>query len=222
MDDESTFHLDPPPAVRRSSLPRLALIADGFTEAGRADRTVEAVRAGVPWVHLRDHAVRKEAFAKAARELAGRLCRATSGVLMSINSRTGVAEALGMGLHTGRHGPTPGGARERLPPDALVGVSTHGRDEAEAARGAADYFFFSPVFPTASKPGHPGAGLKALRDFCRAFPALPVLALGGVTPERTAACLDAGAHGVAVLSGILHADAPTDATRAYLKALPSE
>lgn len=35
--------------------PRLALIADGFTNDARADRAVEAVRAGVRWVHLRDH-----------------------------------------------------------------------------------------------------------------------------------------------------------------------
>lgn len=215
-----TKNKNSPIEIRQSKIPALVLIADGFTKAGVAGCAVEAARAGAPWVHLRDHAAGEDAFAEAACELTERLRQSMPGEgRVSVNSRPDVAEALGAGLHTGRHGPSPGAARERFPGGALVGASAHGRDEGEAVQGAADYFFFSPVFPTTSKPGHPGAGLEALRDFCHAVPDTPVFALGGITPQRVAACLDAGAHGVAVLSGILHADDPQHATRAYLQAL---
>ncbi|PSQ82143.1 MAG: thiamine phosphate synthase [Bacteroidetes bacterium QS_8_68_15] len=226
MDDESqagepSVHAGEPSVVRRpSSLLRLALIADGFaSDPATADRTVAAARAGALWVHLRDHEAGDDAFADAARALADRLrAAAPSRVRLSVNSRLNEAEALSAGLHTGRHGPSVDAARRALGPDALVGASAHDAGEARAAAGA-DYYFFSPVFPTASKPDHPGAGLDTLRRFCRTVPETPIFALGGVTPERVAPCRAAGAHGVAVRSGILYADDPPHATRQYLHAL---
>jgi thiamine-phosphate pyrophosphorylase len=74
------------------------------------------------------------------------------------------------------------------------------------------------VYPTPSKPDHPGTGIGALRAFCQAAD-VPVLALGGVTPSRVSECRTAGAHGVAVLSGIMEVETPAAATRAYLRAL---
>jgi thiamine-phosphate pyrophosphorylase len=205
-------------------LPKLVLIGDGFTNEAVAGRIVDAVRGGVPWVHLRDHAAEAAAFRAAAHMLGERLRQTAPDVLLSVNSRLAVAEALGAGLHTGRHGPDVETARRRLGSDMLVGFSAHGEQDArkEAQAAAADYFFFSPVFPTSSKPSHPGAGLDALRDFCEVFPSAPVFALGGVTPGRVASCLDTSAHGVAVLSGILHADDPARATRDYLQAFPDK
>lgn len=192
------------------------------------------MRAGAPWVHLRDHDADEADFAEAARDLAARLRRQSPGDLrLSVNSRPEVALKLGAGLHTGRHGPTVEDARRDLGRDVVVGASAHDGPElvlssstdGEGTRPedyGADYFFFSPVFPTSSKPGHPGAGLDALEYFCWAFPGSSVLALGGITPARVKSCLATSAHGVAVLSGILHADDPARATRQYLQALPSE
>ncbi len=191
-----------------------------------------AVKGGVRWVHLRDHIALDTAFVEAAHRLAERL-RAVSGeVLLSVNTRTEVAGALGAGLHLGARGPSVASVRQRQGEEiqpkttrsaALLGSSAHDEKEGrQAIAEGAHYLFFSPVFPTTSKPGHPGQGLDALSAFCIAFPQVPVFALGGVTPERVAPCLDAGAHGVAVLSGILHAENPSQAAAAYLKALPDE
>jgi thiamine monophosphate synthase len=58
---------------------------------------------------------------------------------------------------------------------------------------------FGPIFPTASKPGHPGVGLEALEEVVSSVP-IPVYALGGVTPERVPQIADTGAHGVAGIS----------------------
>lgn len=91
----------------------------------------------------------------------------------------------------------------------------------EAIRGAeragADLLVFGSVFEPGSKPGV-ASGLEALRAAVRAT-ALPVVAIGGITPERVAACLAAGARGIAVVSGVLGAASPVAAMRAYLDAL---
>ncbi|WP_103021569.1 thiamine phosphate synthase [Salinibacter altiplanensis] len=205
-----------------ASLPRppLALIADGFTSDARADRAVKAVQAGVRWVHLRDHEAKPKAFATAARVLAPRLRSAAADVTVTVNSRVDVAEALGLGAHVGRRGPSGREARERLGAKALLGYSAHEHAEAKGDRTqGVDYYFFSPVFPTTSKPDQPPAGVGTLRAFCRVASPVPVLALGGITPERVSVCRGAGARGVAVLSGIMDVDTPRAAARAYLRAL---
>jgi len=200
--------------------PRLALIADGFTGAPRADRAVAAVRAGARWVHLRDHQAGPDAFEAAAHDLAGRLRDEAEEVTITVNTRLGVADALDAGLHLGWRGPSIEEARDHLGSDALLGYSAHDEIGLEGDRAPdVDYYFFSPVYETSSKPDQPPAGISALRSFCRTAAPTPSFALGGITPERVSACFEAGAEGVAVLSGIMEADVPMAATRAYLRAL---
>ena len=206
------------------ALPRLVLIADRFTRPERAEQAVAAVEAGVRWVHLRDHTASEVTFAEAAATLAQRCRTLRPGLHLTVNARLDVARALEAGLHLGRRGPSVAAAREDLGDAALLGFSAHDEDAGRAAiEDGADYLTYSPVFPTSSKPGHPGTGIEALRRFCRAMAPCPVLALGGITPEpeRVAACRAAGAHGVAVLSGIMDAARPAQAVRAYLEALRS-
>ena len=90
---------------------------------------------------------------------------------------------------------------------------------AEQARGAeadgADYIGFGPVFPTASKANPASVkGLGGLAEACRAV-SIPVVAIAGITPERVAPCLDAGAWGVAVMTAVSTAARPTAAARAF-------
>jgi len=200
--------------------PRLALIADGFTNADRADRVVAAVRAGVRWVHLRDHEAETETFEEAAQRLAERARTEAEDVVISVNTRLGVAETLDAGVHLGWRGPSIEEARAHLGPDALIGYSAHNEIGLGGDRAPdVDYYFFSPVYETTSKPDQPPAGISALRSFYRTAAPTPTFALGGITPERVPACRGAGAEGVAVLSGIMEADVPVAATRAYLRAL---
>lgn len=200
--------------------PCLALIADGFTNTKRAERAVTAVQAGVRWVHLRDHHAGPEAFEQAARDLTTRLREVADDVTVTINTRLGVAKALDAGLHLGWRGPSVAEAREALGSEALLGYSAHEEVGIVGDRAPdVDYYFFSPVYATSSKPDQPPAGISALRSFCRTAAPTPTLALGGITPERVRACREAGAQGVAVLSGIMEAEVPIAATRAYLRAL---
>lgn len=89
---------------------------------------------------------------------------------------------------------------------------------ADAERAGATALVFAPVYAPRWK-AVPAAGLDALRDAV-ATTALPVYALGGVTPERVGACVEAGAHGVAVLSGVMGAAPAANAAR-YVNALAS-
>ncbi len=88
-------------------------------------------------------------------------------------------------------------------PDLIVGVSTHSMEGARLASAqGADFITFSPIYETPSKASYgPPQGLDPLRQVTRAVH-LPVLALGGITPHRVPECLEHGAFGVAVISGI--------------------
>jgi thiamine-phosphate pyrophosphorylase len=206
-----------------SGLPRLMLIADGFASGRESQsaedvqrRTIEAVRAGVRWVQLRDLAADEKAFASGATRLAALLREVTPEVRLSVNTHAAVAARLAAGFHVGHRGPSVAEA-VRLAPAGPVSAAVHSVEEAVAAAASgAEALLFSPVFPTTSKPGAAPAGSEALREVCAAVPGTRVLALGGVTSERVKICLASGARGVAVLSGILDARDPAGAAEVYL------
>lgn len=86
---------------------------------------------------------------------------------------------------------------------STVGASVHSVGEAETAvRLGATYLTAGHVFPTDCKAGVPARGLDFLRAVCAAVP-VPVYAIGGITPQNAAACMAAGAAGVAVMSGCM-------------------
>ncbi|PEN05068.1 thiamine phosphate synthase [Longimonas halophila] len=209
-----------PTALRatQTALPRppIALIANGFATQLVIEAVLAAVKAGLRWVHLRDHEAAPERFQCEAKALAARVRSVHPATTLTVNTRLRTARTLGAGLHTGWRGPRPEAIAAPIP--RPLGYSAHHVLELPPARRrVVDYVTYSPIFPTSSKPGHPGTGVDALRRFGRQA-GVPVLALGGLTPERVAPCRRAGAAGIAVLSGIVHADNPTQAARAYQQA----
>jgi thiamine-phosphate pyrophosphorylase len=119
-----------------------------------------------------------------------------------INDRLDVCLAAGAaGVHLPSHRIAPQRLRERFGAHLIIGVSCHSLGEVRrAADEGASYVYLSPIFETASKPGYgPPLGLEALSAAARAV-AIPVLALGGITANNEAACLAAGAAGIAGIS----------------------
>jgi thiamine-phosphate pyrophosphorylase len=116
-------------------------------------------------------------------------------------------------------GSDPPVARARLP-RGLIGVSAHTLAEAAALIAAgADYVTLSPVFLTDSKPGYgPALGLDGLAAAVAAAKG-PVVALAGITPANAAACIKAGAAGIAVMGEIMRAADPETTVRALLRAM---
>lgn len=146
-----------------------------------------------------------------------------------VNDRIDVALAAGAdGVHLPEQG-LPIAAARRLgrPGSFTIGVSVHGADAAgAAARDGADLIVCGPVWDTPSKRGL-GEPLgeavlaQAGRAIARAGSAARLYAIGGVTsPERAAAAVGAGAHGVALVRAVMAAGDPAAAARALHDAIP--
>jgi thiamine-phosphate pyrophosphorylase len=198
------------------ALPVVHLITDRALEPDPARRAAAAL-AGIPArrvaVHLREKDLGGAALLRLARALAG-ACHAR-GQLLLVNDRIDVALAAGAdGVHLPSAGVPPADARRLLGPAAIVGVSCHSADDVRRARdGGASYATFGPVYDTPSKrPYGAPVGLAALREAARL--GLPLVALGGVTPERVAEVRAAGASGVAVIRAWLVGGDPAAAVRA--------
>ncbi|HMK30003.1 MAG TPA: thiamine phosphate synthase [Terriglobales bacterium] len=169
----------------------------------------EAACAGVDYIQLRERDLTTRELETLAREVVEvvRSCRGTTRLL--VNSRTDVAIAVGAaGVHLRSEDVSPADVRGVFEQAGLerpvVAVSCHSLADVEAAEVAeADFVVFGPVF---GKMGSTAvAGTEALRAVCHrgansgASRPIPVVALGGVTLQNAAACLAAGAAGVAAI-----------------------
>ena len=120
-------------------------------------------------------------------------------------------------VHLGRNDLPPEVARRLLGPGALIGGTANSLEEAvRVAQQPIDYLGVGPVFGTTSKGDRaaPMMGLQRFSEICAAVP-IPVIAIGGITVERVADTLSAGAYGVAVLSAVVCQDDPEQATSAF-------
>ncbi len=194
---------------------RLLLITDRHTARQPLEVVLlAALEAGCRWILVRE----KDLDPTARRKLIARVLAlaAPFGATVSISyDATLPLIPADTGLHL------PGGVpvaqiRERYP-TRLLGVSTHTLREASAAyAGGADYLTFGPVFASLSKPGYlPREGLAGLQAIAARLP-IPVVALGGITPDNARACLAAGAQAVAVVGTVMQAGDPGRVVRELL------
>ena len=158
----------------------------------------DALDAGVDVIQLRE----RDLDGGPLRDLTARLCDRARGrsTRILVNDRADVAAAAGAhGVHLRADSAAIDRVRTLGPGDWIVGRSVHTASEARAA-GVADYVLFGTMFAGGTKgdPDHP-AGLDALTDAANASRA-PVIAIGGIDPDRAASCVAAGAAGVAAIS----------------------
>lgn len=214
--------------MTRPSLPvllRLIVITDEGLASGHGgvEAVVEdALAAGCRAIQLR----MKGATAREMLEAAEPLRRRTRavGALFFVNDRLDVALAADAdGVHLGPDDIPVEAARAAVeraagaPPGFLVGYST---DEPERARMAAsagaDYIGCGTVYPTGSKEDAGTViGLQGLSDVAGAVD-LPVVGIGGITPDRADEVAGTGATGVAVISAVMGASDPAAAVRRLL------
>ena len=182
--------------------------------------------AGVELAQYRNKAASSRTLYDSALSL-GQFFRSQS-VRFLVNDRADVAALAGAaGVHVGEEDLGVEQARAVVGASCWVGVSTHNLAQFQrAVDSSADYVAVGPVFSTSSK-AHPDpvVGLEFIRQaraLCATRAPLarkPVVAIGGITPERAAAAIDAGADSVAVLSGICAAPDPAAQVKRYLQCL---
>lgn len=200
-------------------LPRLLVLTDRHRCHGDLVVTLAAVvAAGARAVVVREKDLPEADRSELAAEV-GALLAPVGGVVILASGRLPPPAAAGRaqrGIHLAAADP-PADVAEGI----LVGRSCHDADEVRRATDErADYVTVSPVHPTASKPGYgPALAADGLADLVAVAGCTPVYALGGVTPATVPACLAAGAHGVAVMGGIMGADDPGEAAAELVAAI---
>lgn len=196
----------------RRTLAVYVVTSDGLVPGrGHVDVAGAAMEGGAGAVQLRAPELkdRPEELLSLAKEVA--VLRGERGVLFIVNDLVDVAVESGAdGVHLGQ-GDEVGGARDRLGPDRVLGLSVEGPEQArEGERMGADYLA-ATVYGTRTKPEARPIGLEGLRAIVAAT-SLPVVGIGGIDASNAQEVLVAGAAGVAVVSAVGAAEDPVEAT----------
>jgi thiamine-phosphate pyrophosphorylase len=199
--------------------PPLLLVSDREQAAAPlGDLLAAAFAAGCRWASLREKDLPADEQVRLARELLP--------VARCFDARFtlhGDAELAQQAALDGVHlpaGSNASAARAALGRDALIGISIHGAAEARMLDAAiVDYAVLGPVYETASKPGYgPALGPEGIRQIARPT-TVPIIAIGGITPDRVDDLMRAGAAGIAVMGSVMRSPDPAAEIRALLGAL---
>lgn len=195
------------------------LVTDRAFSKGRSTlKMVEAaVAGGISAVQLREKDLGTRDFYEEGLSIRDFL--RSSGVPLIINDRIDLALALDAdGVHLGQSDMPAHVARRILGPDRLIGVSVEKPEHInDVAESSANYLGISPIFLTSTKPELDSSwGLEGIRQ-ARSMTKLPLVAIGSIKRENAADVIRAGADCVAVVTAIVAADDPCEATRLLLE-----
>lgn len=174
----------------------------------------QALAGGVQWVQYRNKPADAVTRFRECKALVA-LCHA-QGAKLIVNDDMVLAKSTGAdGVHLGQHDGDVKSARGFLGPDAIIGVTCHGElalAEKAQAEGAS-YVAFGRFFPSLTKPDAPPAAIGVLTAAKQL--GLPVLAIGGITPDNGRQLLDAGADLLAVIHAVFGQPDITAACRRF-------
>ena len=127
------------------------------------------------------------------------------------------------GVHVGQDDMHPVEARRIMGPDAIIGLSTHSREQIDAAANQpVDYISVGPIWETPTKEGRPATGLE-LMEAAAEIATVPWFAIGGIDPGNVEQVVAAGAERICVVRAIRDAEDPRAATAALFDAVdPAE
>ena len=204
----------------RLVLPRLYVILDAaLLKIPARECAKSLVDAGVRLIQYRNKSAAGRELFETSRELAEYLN--PIGVHFIVNDRADVTTLAGAsGVHVGQDDLGVEQAREVIGDDKWVGVSTHNAGQFRSAlETSADYIAVGPVFSTGSKENpDPVVGVGFVRE-TRGMTDRPIVAIGGITLERAAEVIEAGADSVAIISDILGAENVVKRARQYVDLL---
>ena len=200
-------------------LPCLCLVADAsvVSPVEMPHRVAVAVEGGVSLVQLRG----KELPGGVLLSLAHEVTKSIGGrAPLLVNERVDVAVASGAaGVQLGEEALPVSAASSMLPAGSLIGRSVHSVEGAlQAHDDGADFLVVGTMFATRSHPDGTPTGPSLMRDVASQCD-LPLIGIGGITPDNLDEVVRAGASGVAVIRSILAADDPGRAASDMMDAL---
>ena len=181
----------------------------------------EALANGADMIQLRDQSLDDGELVESSG--AFRAAADDHDALFVLNDRPDLVAACDAdGAHVGQEDMEPGDARTLLPADRLLGLSTHSREQIEAAQelgdDSPDYLSVGPIWATPTKEGRPAVGLELI-DTAARIARLPWFAIGGIDPDNVGQAVAAGARRIVVVRAIRDAEDPAAAARSLRDAV---
>lgn len=165
------------------------------------------IKGGASLIQIREKSASSGRFYAEALE-ALKIAR-SNNVKIIINDRCDIAYLIGAdGVHLGQDDISPIEARKFLGPNAIIGYSTHNRDQAlEALKMPIDYISVGPIFATDTKEApDPIVGLDGLRAIRKLIRELPIVAIGGINLQNAKSVFNAGADSIAIIGALLSSE----------------
>jgi thiamine-phosphate pyrophosphorylase len=172
-----------------------------------------AMSGGAGLIELRDREHPRKAVERSGQTF--RRLANTYGALFIVNDDPHLAlELRADGVHVGQDDMDPAEARKIMGPDAIIGLSTHSREQIQAAAEApVDYISVGPIWETPTKEGRPATGLDLIRDAAE-IADRPWFAIGGIDTDNDDEVVSAGAERLCVVRAIRDAPDPRAAASA--------
>jgi thiamine-phosphate pyrophosphorylase len=203
-------------ATKISRLRGLYAIADTSQLRGAEllDAVAATLRGGARVIQYRDKTTRSQRREEAAA--LRQLCDQYDALLIINDDVQLAADIAADGVHLGREDIALDKARVTLGADAIIGVSCYNQMSRaqRLVQAGADYVAFGSFFISPTKPEAVSADIGLIIAAKRALK-VPVVAIGGITPENGAALVTAGADALAVISGVFAQPDPEQAARRY-------
>jgi thiamine-phosphate pyrophosphorylase len=212
-------NLDPPEAIGELRRQRLLWARLYFVCEARPEALLNAaMSSGAGMVELRDRDQPRGVIERAGRTF--RRLANTYSALFIVNDDPYLAVELAAdGVHVGQDDMDPAEARRIVGPDGIIGLSTHSREQIEAAADApVDYISVGPIWETPTKEGRPATGLELIRTAAE-LARRPWFAIGGIDPGNVGEVVDAGAERICVVRAIRDAPDPRAASSELFSAV---
>jgi hydroxymethylpyrimidine kinase/phosphomethylpyrimidine kinase/thiamine-phosphate diphosphorylase len=213
-----SFHCQRYPQLHRMPMGRFHAITDQTlqTTYSHIELASFALRGGADVIQYRDKSnLDSMARIRIAKQI-GALCK-ENGASLIVNDRTEVARgAVASGVHIGKDDLPPSLARQIMGPMAFIGKTANSLEEAlQADQEPVDYIGVGPIFGTTSKINAlDPLGLEALERIANQTDK-PIIAIGGIEPDRVDSVIGAGAFGIAILSGLWKGPDPMKKIQSY-------
>lgn len=197
--------------------PSLYVVLDRTSARGRdlVELLALALAGGSRMIQLREKEWPSGRVLPLAEKL--RAACAAAGATFIVNDRVDLALAVvADGVHLGQDDLPARAARPLLRPGMILGISTHSVEQARAAQAdGADYVAVGSMFATTSKADFQLVGPDLMRKL-RGEIRVPLVGIGGITPDNVSEVIQAGADGVAVISAVCAAADPKAAAARFL------